>query len=76
MIPKLLTIREASEYLNIEYNTFRHCVARRHIKRNGQIIPIPIVQFSRKAIRLDKVDLDRLIERLKINPMERMKNAV
>ena len=54
---RLLTVREAAVYLAIAETTLYHWVARREVS---------VVRLRPKAIRLDKQDLDRLIEKLKL----------
>jgi excisionase family DNA binding protein len=53
---KLLTIKEASEYLGFSIKALYHMVER------GQI---PFVKI-RKNLRFDKIDLDKWIEKHKI----------
>ncbi len=53
---RLFTVREAARYLAISPVTLYHWIGRREI---------PVVRLRRKAVRLDKKDLDDLVLKLK-----------
>ena len=53
---RLLTVREAAHYLAISPVTLYHWIARREVR---------VVRLRRKAVRLDREDLDDLVVKLK-----------
>ena len=62
---RLFTVREAAEYLAIAETTLYHWVARREVA---------VVRLRRKAVRLDRQDLDALIERVKLKTIKEAAN--
>jgi excisionase family DNA binding protein len=56
MDKRLFTVKEAAEYLALSPITLYHLVHKREI---------PFVKLRPKALRFDKQDLDRLVEKVK-----------
>jgi excisionase family DNA binding protein len=65
LIKRLFTVREAAAYLSIAQTTLYHWVARREV---------PVVRLRRKAVRFDRQDLDRLIEKVKLKTTQEAAN--
>jgi len=57
---RLLTIKEASEYLGIQVKTLYKWVYEKKI---------PYVKFSHKSLKFDKIKLDEWIDRQTIHPV-------
>jgi excisionase family DNA binding protein len=65
MEKRLFTVREAARYLAISPVTLYHWIGRREVR---------IVRLRRRAVRLDRQDLDDLVMKLKsrtVNETER-----
>jgi excisionase family DNA binding protein len=65
MEKRLFTVREAARYLAISPITLYHWIARREVR---------VVRLRRRAVRLDRQDLDDLVMKLKsrtVNETER-----
>ena len=56
MDKRLFNVKEAAAYMAISPITLYHWIARREV---------PVVRLRRKAVRFDRIDLDKMIDRLK-----------
>jgi len=70
---RLLNMKEAAVYMGISFPSWKSYVAKR-VMPNGT--PIPIVPVGLRRINFDIRDLDKLIERLKVVPMEKFRSVI